>query len=341
MKTGLKNTLFWTLSILLAIALLYYFAYKANWNLVLKELKSANLYYVFLAVSGEILFLLARVVRWKIILKPLQKPLSNSNLLKATVVSFAVSGVTPAKLGEVVRPALLSRMEGVPFTTSVASIILERGLDLIAIVTLWFIFIFFGGKDVSKEASSYIVVLNKLSLLIFILFILILPLLFLYVRRKSVFEEYAKKNKFINRFSLIKKIFEHFFIFTEGLMSFRKKRTIFLLYIVSLIVWGFNALTCFFAPKAVHLSLPWGSGPLILTLSAIGASIPTPGGVGGVHKAIYIALAIFYSIDEEKAVSAALLGHAMMFLPSIVWGCLYFLTGKVKLKEVKYLRESP
>jgi len=96
LKTGLKNTLFWTLSILLAIALLYYFAYKANWNLVLKELKSANLYYVFLAVSGEILFLLARVVRWKIILKPLQKPLSNSNLLKATVVSFAVSGVTPA-----------------------------------------------------------------------------------------------------------------------------------------------------------------------------------------------------------------------------------------------------
>mgnify|MGYP001327161459 CR=1 FL=1 len=167
MNSKLKNYAIWFFSILLAVLLFYHFAYKANWKEVYSELKNANLYFVALAVMGEILFILTRVLRWKILLLPLEKKLSIFNLLKATVVSFAVSGVAPAKLGEIARPVLLSRWEGVPITTTAASVILERGLDLIAIVTFWFIFILFGTSDVSSDADVYIAMLNKISIIIF------------------------------------------------------------------------------------------------------------------------------------------------------------------------------
>lgn len=335
MKSATKTILFYLISIALAVILLSHFIHKANLNIVWKELKSANIFFVFLAVLGELLFIIIRVIRWKIILNPLKKNLKNAILLKATVVSFAVSGVAPAKLGEILRPILISRWEGIPLSSSFASIVVERGLDLMAIVTFWMFFIFFGKVGVSEESQPYIFFLNRISIVILIGFLLIIPLIFLYAKNKSLFEENVKKSPFFKKNTIFGKIVEHFFIFSEGIMSFRKKRIIFLLYLVSLLCWGFVAMTCYFAPRAVHLNLPYTSGFLILTLVSIGASIPTPGGLGGVHKAIYIALSIFYSIDEETSVSSAILGHAMMFLPSILWGAFYFITGKVQIKEIK------
>lgn len=338
MSKGLKNFLFWFFSIILAIVLFYHFAYKANWKEVFNELKNANLNFVTIAVLGEILFILTRVLRWKLILLPLEKKLSNFNLLKATVVSFALSGVAPAKLGEVARPIFLSRWEGVPFTTSAASVILERGLDLIALVTFWFIFILFGTKDVSEDADVYISMLNKISILIFAVSLISVIFLLWFAKRKNSFENSAKRNEFLLKSPILEKIVKHFFVFADGLLSFRKKRTIVLLVFVSLLAWGFVSLTCYFAPKAIGIELPLGSAFLILSLVSIGASIPTPGGVGGVHKAIYIALVAFYGLSEETAVSAAILGHAIMFLPTIIWGAGYLILGKVKFQEVSHLK---
>lgn len=339
MNNRLKTFAIWSLSILLAFLLFYHFAYKANWKEVYSELKNANLYFVVVAVLGEIFFILSRVFRWRLLLLPLGKKLSNFNLLKATVVSFAVSGVAPAKLGEVLRPVLISRWEGVPFTTSAASVILERGLDLIAIVTFWFMFILFGTKDVSKDADFYITMLNQISIFIFVVSFLGVIFLLWFAKRKRSFEQNAKKNKYLLKSPFLGKIVKHFFIFADGLLSFRKKRMFVLLIFVSLLSWGFVALTCYFAPRAVGIELPWGSAFLILTLVSIGASIPTPGGIGGVHKAIYIALVIFYGLTEERAVSAAVLGHAMMFLPAIIWGGVYLILGKIKFKDVSHLQQ--
>ncbi|MFB3850540.1 MAG: lysylphosphatidylglycerol synthase transmembrane domain-containing protein [Acidobacteriota bacterium] len=338
MNSKLKNYAIWFFSILLAVLLFYHFAYKANWKEVYSELKNANLYFVALAVMGEILFILTRVLRWKILLLPLEKKLSIFNLLKATVVSFAVSGVAPAKLGEIARPVLLSRWEGVPITTTAASVILERGLDLIAIVTFWFIFILFGTSDVSSDADVYIAMLNKISIIIFAASFLGVIFLLWFAKNKKQFQENAEKSVFLSKSPILGKIVKHFFVFADGLLSFRKKRMIFFLIFVSLLAWGFVSLTCYFAPRAVGIELPWGSAFLILSLVSIGASIPTPGGVGGVHKAIYIALVVFYGLNEETAVSAAILGHAMMFLPAIVWGALYLIFGRVKFQEVSHLK---
>lgn len=338
MNIRLKNFFIWSLSILLAFFLFYHFAYKANWKEVYSEIKGANIYFVAIAVLGEIFFMLSRAFRWRLLLLPIGKKLSIYKLLKATVVSFAVSGVAPAKLGEVLRPVLISRWEKVPFTTSAASVILERGLDLIAIVTFWFIFILFGTKDVSKDADSYIAMLNQISILIFFISILGVIFLLWFAKRKKSFEENAEKSEYLLKSPFWGKIVKHFFVFADGLLSFRKKRMILLLIIFSLFNWGFVALTCYFAPRAVRIELPWGSAFLILTLSSIGASIPTPGGIGGVHKAIYIALVIFYGLTEERAVSAAVLTHAMMFFPAIIWGGLYLISGKIKFKDVSHLQ---
>ena len=56
--------------------------------------------------------------------------------LRATVIGFAASFVLPARAGEVIRPWLLARREGLPVAAAFATIILERVLDLVTVVAL-------------------------------------------------------------------------------------------------------------------------------------------------------------------------------------------------------------
>lgn len=342
-RSRLKDILLWSFSIILAVVLVYYFAHNADWKEVWSEIRHADYTWVFLALAGEVAFILFRVLRWKIILLPLEtggKKISSWSLLRAQVVSFALSGVAPAKLGEVARPIFLSRWEGIPLTTSVASIILERGLDLIGIIVLWFVFLLTGTGEISADSKPYMDALNAISLSIFILGVVSIAALLWFAKKRKDFKKMAEGSSFLDKSPTLGKLVHHFFVFAEGLQSFQKKRMIALLLLVSVIAWGCIGFTCYAAPKAVGIDLPVSSSLLILTLVSIGASLPTPGGVGGVHKAIHIALVVFYGLNEDNAVSAAILGHAVMFLPCIVWGGLYLVTGKIHFREVSFKKEE-
>lgn len=335
MSKRVKSILFYLLSVILALILLYFFIKDANLKVVSNKLKEAKSLFIFYAVLGEIFFVILRTIRLKIILNPVEGNLSFLNLLKANVISFAVSGVSPGKLGEILRPVLISRWGGIPFTTSLASVILERGLDLFAIVLFWFLFLFSGAKSVSIESSLYMAILTKISIIIFLFTVSAISLIFLFVKKRELIELFMEKIKRKLKSSIINKIIDNFFIFANGVSSFKRKRVIALLLFISVILWFIIACVCFFTIEAVDIEVPFISSCLMMVLVSIGASIPTPGGIGGVHKAIQISLAVFYGIDENLAVSTAILGHALMFLPAIVWGILYLITGRVRFEEVK------
>ena len=52
------------------------------------------------------------------------------------MIGFAASAVLPARAGEVIRPYLLARREGLSATAAFATIIVERILDLVAVLLL-------------------------------------------------------------------------------------------------------------------------------------------------------------------------------------------------------------
>jgi hypothetical protein len=62
---------------------------------------------------------------------------------ETTVIGFAASFLLPARPGEVLRPYLLAKREGLPATPAFATIILERLLDLVTVVLLFGVFVLF------------------------------------------------------------------------------------------------------------------------------------------------------------------------------------------------------
>jgi uncharacterized membrane protein YbhN (UPF0104 family) len=59
--------------------------------------------------------------------------------------------------------------------------------------------------------------------------------------------------------------------------------------------------------------------------------VPTPGGVGGFHEAFRIGATSFFGADNDTAVGAAIVLHAVSIVPVVVLGLIYTLQDGLKL----------
>ncbi len=337
---SVKKIFPWVISLLLTAGLLYLFLRKAHLHSVLEETSHVNIAMVALAIFFEVISILLRSYRWRVMLQSVRNKIPMLPILKATVVSFTLTGLVPGRLGEVGKPFLLSRWEKLPFGPLLASVVLERGMDLLAIVTFWLLYVFRGDNGISADAQEYMSILMKGSYLLLALAIPLGIFLFWLVPRRRVLDRMAKRSERLGRYPFLKKLVRKVLGFVEGLGTFRKKRTILYVFFLSLATWGCVVVSAWAIVRGLHLDIPAGSAILLLVFVSLGAAIPTPGGVGGVHKAIQIALMSFYGVSETAAVSAGILGHAVMFVPGILWGLGYIISGRVKLGELKLVAKA-
>ena len=69
------------------------------------------------------------------------------------MIGFAASAVLPARAGEVIRPYLLARQEGLSATATFATIIIERLLDAVTCVMLLASFVLFFDPGMDRADS--------------------------------------------------------------------------------------------------------------------------------------------------------------------------------------------
>src|SRR3954454_7674648 len=128
------------LVLLLTAGLLAYFLRNADMSGVWGETRHADAGLLVLAVMATGLPYGLRAYRWQYLLAPIG-PTHCAVAFETTVIGFAATFLLPARAGEVLRPYLLARREGLPATAAFATIILERLLDLVTVVALFAFFV--------------------------------------------------------------------------------------------------------------------------------------------------------------------------------------------------------
>jgi hypothetical protein len=76
-----------------------------------------------------------RALRWQVMLRPFGHPLGVWRLTSDTAIGLT-AGVLLGRVGEVVRPYLIAVQTGLPFSSQAAAWLLERMLDLLAVLLL-------------------------------------------------------------------------------------------------------------------------------------------------------------------------------------------------------------
>lgn len=331
---------FKTLIILfVTIALVAWFLRQANFSDVWREIRSAKPWTLALAVGLSVITYLLRAYRWTYLLRPIGAA-SFRNAFRTTVIGFAANGMLPARVGEVLRPYLLARREGLSVPSTFATIILERLLDLLTVLLFFGLFVLVFDTGVGTVNRTLWETIKFGGLLAAGGSVLALIMVALLARQPEQVGRRVERMAGFLPARFAEPVAHAAHRFVEGLAVTRDPMHLLVSLLLSIPLWLSIAATVWTVTLAFHMTIPFTGTFLMLVLLTVGVSVPTPGSVGGFHEAFRIAATGFYGMPNDRAVGAAIVLHATVFVPVILVGSLYMFQDGLNLSGVRRMTEE-
>ena len=76
-----------------------------------------------------------------------------------------------------------------------------------------------------------------------------------------------------------------------------------------------------------------------MALLVVGVAVPTPGAVGGFHEFYQIGATSFFGAPNDRAVGAAIVLHAISFVPVTVLGIVFMAQEGLSLGRMRGLAD--
>jgi uncharacterized protein (TIRG00374 family) len=282
---------------------------------------------ILAAVVVTLLTYIVRAWRWQALLRPIGHARFRT-AFRTTVIGFTTTFLLPARIGEILRPYLLARTEGFKFTATFATIIIERLLDVSTVVMLFAVALPFVDVDVGREVKTASAIAAAGA-------VVALVLLFMLAGHPERLGRWAG-NLARHLPARIAHATEHLVrTFAEGLLVMRHPSQLVLAAFWSVPMWVLIALGVWLTSLAFDLTFPFLGSFLVLALLAAGVSLPTPGGVGGFHYTYLLALTQFFGAPRDASAAAALVLHAVSFVPVTILGLVFMWQDGLTLGGLK------
>jgi glycosyltransferase 2 family protein len=260
-----------------------------------------------------------RGYRWSLLLRSTGAHIRVRDSTEIIFISWLVNCLVPAKLGDVYRAYLLRLNFLVSLSRTFGTVFIERIFDLMAIVVLG---VAAGFWSFRGRLPGEVQVIFGVGVAVVVALVLGLFTLRNFGRRLIV------------ALPLPHRIVEFYDRFEEGVFSV-ERRQIPRLAIVTALIWATEAARLFLVIEAlgmreVHLGI---SGAFFVALAgSLLTAVPlTPAGLGIVEAGVVGILTIIYGVEQNNAVTIALVDRAISVLSIIVLGGLaYILSSKTK-----------
>lgn len=227
----------------------------------------------------------SRGLRWLVLIDALGYTSTKLNSVAAVSVGYFTNMFIP-RAGEISRCTALNQVEKIPVDKLFGTILIERVIDFIFLISLIFLTFLLKFNDIFKfyttlqaqqtESTGN----SNLLLLVAIIPVLVMSFIFL--------KKWLKKSSFYD------KVLAFIDGLKEGFKSIKnmKRKSAFWFHTFSIwIMYFLMTYICFFCmEETAHLTA--GDGLFLLVLGGIGMVIPTPGGVGSYHAIVMIGLSV-------------------------------------------------
>ncbi len=310
--------------VVLSVGLLALFLRGANLSVVWTEMKEADAWLMGLSAGVTIVTMVLRAIRWQYLLAPIGRT-HFAAAFRTTTIGFAASAVLPARAGEVIRPYLLARQEGLSATATFATIIIERLLDAVTCVMLLASFVLLFDPGMERADGTLYWWLEVGGLVVGSLALLVLGVMFFAARDPQAVGRWAYKLEHLLPGRLTHTLARGLLRFAEGLAVVRTPRRLLSALLLSFPLWLSIALGIWAVTEAFGIDMPFTGTFLLIALLVVGVSVPTPGGVGGFEAAVQIGLTSFYGVPNDRAVGTALVLHLVSLLPIVALGFLFLI----------------
>jgi uncharacterized protein (TIRG00374 family) len=322
-----------TLAILgLTTGLLWLFFRDINFGDLWRAIVGANALYVAAAIAVTLLTYVFRTIRWRVLLEPVG-PTHFRTAFRTTVIGFALLFLLPARLGEVIRPYLLARQEGLNASSTFATVVVERLLDVVAVLFFFAIAIPLAGVPVGREdkVAGLVAALGAAVALV--------ALFILAGHPERLGRWVAALGRWLPA-PVAGKLSNLARTFAEGLRVMRNPGHLGLAMLWSIPLWASIAIDIWLTTLAFDLTMPVIGSFLVMGYLTIGVSLPTPGGAGGFHYFYQLALTNLFGADATIAGAAAIVLHAVSFIPVTVMGLVFMWQDGLTLSGLRTMRPA-
>ncbi len=310
------------LGIAISIALIYWVLKDVSLAEVWGHIRTANFLLLLAAVAVATSGFLVRALRWKLLLHPLRPDTGLRNRFASVNIGFAANNLLLARVGEFVRAWTIARLEKIPVSGAVGSLVVERFLDGVAVFSLLMIALlhpsFPSGATVAGQPIGSFVTLIVVLMGVVLGFLLVLilfpkPLLGVAERAAAVLP---------GRLGLL--LVEVLTAFIDGLASLQNPRLVLGALAWSFGFWAWNAVSFWLGMLAFGIDEGYVAALFVQAVIAVGVAVPSaPGFFGTFHAAAVVGLHEVYGVGEGATQAFAWVYHLGGFIPVTLMGLWY------------------
>ncbi len=311
MSPAVKKGMRWALTAVILVFLVM-FARTIDWSAAWSSMRHASLPLLAAAIFVNFLSVAVKGVRWWLFLRPIgitSLPLA----MRATIAGAGLNNVLVASGGDAARVVFVSRVSGVPSSTVLASLALEKLFDPIGFVVFLVVGVLVFDLPAQFEAW-------KIPAVALLVAIIALLAFFVYATRNSKpGDSTARPQRTVGAWAKVKAYLVSFAA-TAGHLATGPRFVGAL--ILSLAGWALQLATFAFAAAAAHVSIPLAGSLAGLLAINVGLILrATPGNVGFFQVA-YAMMAEQFGVGRDDAIAVSLLIQTLQILPLTLLGVM-------------------
>ncbi len=276
-------------------------------------LRTADLRWVALLLVFESADILLRAVRWRVLLAPVARvPLRAA--LASLLVGYLANNVLPARLGELIRSHDLGRRTGVSRSMILGTIVVERVVDTLVVVTIAAVAILVLSVR-GIVASAVMVGLAITALLV----LAVAAGIFAHRlpgadRARAVLDRWPQARDILGRLR-------------DGLAVASDMRAMTGAIVLSIGSWSFTVLAFAAAAQAVGIEPTIAQAALLAAGVNLATAIPAGPGYVGTFELAAVTIGASVGIPTEAALAFAILVHVTTLLLTSAGGAVALVLG--------------
>ena len=292
-----------------------------NWALFRSSLSSMKTGWLAASIIVTFATYWLRAIRWQLLLAPL-KAVRILSLFSITLVGFSAIFLL-GRAGELARPVWLARREKVALSGSVATIVVERFLDILMLIVAFVAALF--AAEVPEGSSSVLATLRSAAWIIAA--VAVCGLIALFIARSNT--------AWVLRRIPFRRVRSWVDSFLQGLSFLQDGRSLGLVLFQSAVIWVSIALQFWFMLLGMNFSVSVASATLVMVGAAIGSIAQIPAIGGGFQAGYVFCMTAFLQVPLEQAVATSLMATVLSFIPTVAISLLFMLTEGFSMRDLK------
>jgi glycosyltransferase 2 family protein len=312
-----------------------------DWGLLAATMAGADRTWLAVSCLLSLASYYGRALRWAAMLRPARPHPSSWRIFEATAMGFTAI-VLLGSPGEIVRPYLIGRGEGTPFSVQLGIWFLERIYDTLAVLLMLGVGLAFLPASAAGAGPALGWAMRNGGYLIASLALVCLVLLVV-IRRYTE----AMRRRFHDALEALPagsrdRVRHVFDAFVAGVAATRDNRVLLETVLLTVLEWALLAATYYtlFLSFGGTIRFGWLDVVIFMGFLAFAGAVQLPGVGGGVQVVSVLVLTELFGVSLEAAAGMGLLVWLVSFLVIAPPGLLFAARAGLNLASMKELRRQ-